>query len=78
MKKISAIAALTLACAALASPAHADGGDNYDQGISAANNWNFTTAAVCFQELAVVPAGGDWVGDTVNNCLNGNVLNHTK
>lgn len=44
-------------------------------GANAANNWNFSAAAVCFQELAVVPLGGDWLGNTVNQCVNGNVLN---
>lgn len=78
MKKITATAALALAALALASPAQADDGDNFGQGVSAANNWNFTAAAVCFQELAVVPVGGAWVGDTVNHCVNGNVLNHAK
>lgn len=80
MKKITACAVLALASLALVSPAHADdGGDsNFGPGINAANNWNFTAAAVCFQELAVVPVGGAWTGNTLNHCVNGNVLNHTS
>ncbi|ATL29999.1 hypothetical protein [Streptomyces formicae] len=78
MKKIISVAGLALAVACLAAPAHADDGDNFGPGINAANNWNFTAAAVCFQELAVVPVGGAWNGNTLNHCVNGNVLNHAK
>ncbi|WP_244199523.1 hypothetical protein [Amycolatopsis thailandensis] len=46
-------------------------------GVNAANNWNFTAAAVCLQEVAVVPVLGDWVGNHVNNCSNGNVIDHS-
>lgn len=78
MKKIITLAALTVATLALAAPANADDGDsNFGPGVNAANNWNFSAASVCFQELAVVPVGGAWNGDTVNHCVNGNVLNHT-
>ncbi|ROQ33932.1 hypothetical protein EDD98_2964 [Streptomyces sp. PanSC19] len=62
MKKIIAIAALALAGVALAAPAHADDDSNFTEGaINAADNWNFTTAAVVDevtqgQELAQVPA----------------------
>ncbi|MFF5424044.1 MULTISPECIES: hypothetical protein [unclassified Streptomyces] len=76
MNKIIAAAALVLASVALAAPAHADNDDNFGGGINAANNWNFTAAAVCYQELATVPVLGDWVGDHANNCSNGNVINH--
>ncbi|PKT70602.1 hypothetical protein CW362_23700 [Streptomyces populi] len=61
---------------ALAAPAHADNDNNFGSGVNAANNWNFTAAAVCFQELAVVPVGGASVGGVLNHCVNGNVLNH--
>ncbi|WP_194927021.1 hypothetical protein [Catenulispora pinisilvae] len=47
-------------------------------GVNAANNWNFTAAAVCLQEVAVVPVLGDWVGDHANNCSNGNVVGLVK
>ncbi|MEU8891573.1 hypothetical protein [Streptomyces sp. NPDC048442] len=78
MKKIAALCALTLASLALtAIPAHADDDNdsNFGTGVNAANNWNFTAAAVCFMEVAVVPVGGDWVGDHVNHCSLGNVVN---
>ncbi|MFE0645159.1 hypothetical protein ACFW2Y_26640 [Streptomyces sp. NPDC058877] len=76
MKKIISIAALALTGLALASPAHADDDANFGSGVNAANNWNFSAAAVCLQELAVVPVGGAWTGDTVNHCADGNVLDH--
>ncbi|WP_035303541.1 hypothetical protein [Actinokineospora inagensis] len=64
---------------ATAGSALADGGldVNFGVGVNAANNWNFAAASVCFQELAVVPVGGAWNGNTVNHCVNGNVLDHS-
>lgn len=85
------LAALSVPALALASPAlAADAGgagtqtsgsaaieeSNFGGGANPANNWNFTAAAVCLQEVAVVPVLGDWVGDHVNNCSNGNVIDH--
>ncbi|MGW4232465.1 hypothetical protein ACWEF9_24795 [Streptomyces sp. NPDC004980] len=78
MKKIMTTAVLTLAAAGLAAPAHADNDSNFGGGADAANNWNFTAAAVCLQEVAVVPVLGDWVGDHANNCSNGNVIDHSN
>ena len=79
MKKIIALAAITLGALTLtlASPAQADNDSNFGGGVNAANNWNFTAAAVCLQEVAVVTVLGDWVGDHMNNCSNGNVIDHT-
>lgn len=77
MRKIILTATLALATAALAAPAHADDDSNFGQGVNAANNWNFTAAAVCMQELAVVPALADWTGLHKNNCSNGNVIDHS-
>ncbi|MGW3913483.1 hypothetical protein ACWEBX_18495 [Streptomyces sp. NPDC005070] len=77
MKKIMMLAVLPAAALALAAPvAHADNDSNFGSGVNAANNWNFSAASVCLQELAVVPVGGAWVGDALNHCVNGNVLNH--
>ncbi|MFG3192464.1 hypothetical protein [Streptomyces omiyaensis] len=76
MKKIITAAALALTALALAAPAHADDDSNFGPGVNAANNWNFSAASVCFQELAVVPVGGAGTGDTFNHCTNGNVINH--
>ncbi|MFE7573310.1 hypothetical protein ACFU5Z_01065 [Streptomyces sp. NPDC057521] len=76
MKKIISAAALALTSLALAAPAHAD--SDFGPGVDAANNWNFSAASVCFQELAVVPVGGAWNGNTVNHCVNGNVLDHNN
>ncbi|WP_193242117.1 hypothetical protein [Streptomyces phaeolivaceus] len=82
MKKIMTLALLPAAALALASPAQADASADHDSnfgpGVNAANNWNFSAAAVCFQELAVVPVGGEWTGNTTNHCANGNVLNHAR
>ncbi|MER5400693.1 hypothetical protein [Streptomyces sp. NPDC002599] len=77
MKNIMMLAVLPVAALALAAPvAHADNDSNFGSGTNAANNWNFGAASVCLQELAVVPVGGAWVGDALNHCVNGNVLNH--
>ncbi|MFJ4783541.1 hypothetical protein [Streptomyces sp. NPDC088794] len=67
-----------LAAAAMSAPAHAGNGNDsaFGNAINAANNWNFTAAAVCLQEVAVVPVLGDWVGARTNNCTNGNAINH--
>ncbi|MFJ8209039.1 hypothetical protein [Streptomyces sp. NPDC096033] len=77
MKKIIALTALTLAGVGLAAPAHADDDSNFGGGVNAANNWNFTAADVCIQELAVVPALSDWTGNHRNNCSDGNVIDHS-
>ncbi|MEU4996580.1 hypothetical protein [Streptomyces sp. NPDC021622] len=72
MKKITAIAVLSIATLAFASPAHADSGDNFGRGLNPANIWNLTAAAVCLQEVAIVPV----LGDHADNCFNGNVIHH--
>ncbi|MEU3046640.1 hypothetical protein ABZ705_08925 [Streptomyces sp. NPDC006984] len=77
MRKIISTVTLALAAAALTTPAHADDDGNFGGGVDAANNWNFTAAAVCLQEVAVVPVLGDYVSDHVNNCSNGNVIDHS-
>ncbi|MEV0622653.1 hypothetical protein AB0I81_55700 [Nonomuraea sp. NPDC050404] len=46
--------------------------------MNAANNWNFTAADVCIQELAVVSAASAWTGNHGNTCLNGNVIDHSN
>ncbi|MFI8963922.1 hypothetical protein ACIGO8_17615 [Streptomyces sp. NPDC053493] len=76
-KIISTTALLAAALSATATPAFADNDSNFGGGVNAANNWNFTAAAVCLAEVAVVPVAGDWVGDHVNNCSNGNVIDHS-
>lgn len=78
MRKIISAAALAALALALATPAQADNDSNFGEAVNDANNWAFSAAAVCFQELAVVPVGGAWVGDAVNHCVNGNVLNHSR
>ncbi|MEV0526600.1 hypothetical protein AB0I66_24460 [Streptomyces sp. NPDC050439] len=78
MKKIITAGMLVIGSLALAAPAHADNDSNFGGGVNAANNWNFTAAAVCLQEVAVTPVLGDWVGDHANNCSNGNVIDHAR
>ncbi|MFD9456696.1 hypothetical protein ACFWBC_26860 [Streptomyces sp. NPDC059985] len=78
MKKIITASALILAGVGLAAPAHADTASDLGSAVNAANNWNFTAAAVCLQEVAVAPVLGDWAGDHANNCSNGNVIDHSK
>ncbi|MEU6883338.1 hypothetical protein [Streptomyces sp. NPDC046712] len=77
MKKIITVAAMALCSVAMAAPAHADNDSNFGSGVNAANNWNFTAADVCIQELAVVPALSDWTGNHANNCPNSNVIDHS-
>ncbi|MFF7381232.1 hypothetical protein [Streptomyces griseoluteus] len=77
MKKIITAAALLAATVVLAAPAHADNDSDFGGGVNAANNWNFTAAAVCLQEAAVVPVLGDYASDHVDNCSNGNVIDHS-
>ncbi|MFD7296726.1 hypothetical protein ACFV9W_25835 [Streptomyces sp. NPDC059897] len=74
MKKIIGVSALALAAVGIAVPAHADNDSNFGSDINAANNWNFSAASVCLQEVAVVPTGGASLGDVANHCVNGNVL----
>ncbi|MFE0672242.1 hypothetical protein [Streptomyces sp. NPDC058867] len=76
MKKTVLAATLAVAALATAAPAHADNDSNFG-GANAADNWNFTAAAVCLAEVAVVPVLGDWVSDHANNCSNGNVVDHS-
>lgn len=77
MRKIITTVTFAMAALAMAAPAHADNDTNFGGGVNAANNWNFTAAAVCLVEVAVVPVLGDWVGDHANNCSNGNVIDHS-
>ncbi|MFF9849537.1 hypothetical protein [Streptomyces litmocidini] len=76
MRKIITCGLLAAAALSAATPAFADDDSNFGSGINAANNWNFTAAATCLQELAVVPVGGDWTGNHKNNCSDGNVIDH--
>lgn len=70
-------AALSATVAAGGAPAFADNDSNFGSGVNAANNWNFTAAAVCLQEVAVVPVLGDYVSDHATDCANGNVIDHS-
>ncbi|MFC7965467.1 hypothetical protein [Streptomyces cinereoruber] len=76
MRKIITCGLLAAAALTATTPAFADNDSNFDSGTKAANNWNFTAAATCLQELAVVPALSDQAGNHHNNCSNGNVIDH--
>jgi hypothetical protein len=80
VSNVARIAAASLAAVGVSllatAPAMADNDSNFGGGVNAANNWNFTAAAVCLAEIAVVPVLGDWVGDHADNCSNGNVIDH--
>ncbi|MFG3150227.1 hypothetical protein [Streptomyces sp. NPDC048243] len=77
MRKIITSAALAMVALTMAVPAHADDDTNFGGGINTAHNWNFTAAAVCLQEVTVVPVLGDYMTDHENNCSNGNVIDHS-
>ncbi|QNT90400.1 hypothetical protein HEP81_00062 [Streptomyces griseofuscus] len=77
MRKIITCGLLAAAALSTATPAFADNDSTFGSGVNAANNWNFTAADVCSQELAVVPALSDWTGDHKNECSNGNVIDHS-
>ncbi|MGV9785556.1 hypothetical protein [Streptomyces sp. NPDC003435] len=78
MRKIIMCGLLAAAALSGATPAFADNDGDFGSGVNAANNWNFTAADVCIQELAVVPALSDWTGDHKNNCANGNVIDPSR
>ncbi|KUO01918.1 hypothetical protein [Streptomyces caeruleatus] len=66
MKKISALAALTLAALVIAAPAHADDGDRGRVTIA-----GYTTPNLCRQALALVPMAAPWTGPAVDDaCYN--------
>ncbi|GHF31385.1 hypothetical protein GCM10018790_06440 [Kitasatospora xanthocidica] len=56
-----------MASAASAAPAVADG-------TAPARGWGLTAAAVCFQEVAVVPVLGGSLGDHVDDCGRTNAI----
>ncbi|MGW5135664.1 MULTISPECIES: hypothetical protein [Streptomyces] len=74
MRKIISCGLITMAALSAATPAFAADDSDFGSGVNAANNWNFSAAAVCLQEVAVVPVLGDHASDHVNNCSLGNVL----
>ncbi|MFD7164886.1 hypothetical protein [Streptomyces violascens] len=70
MKKISALAALTIAGLALATPAHADNGDDLGRSINIAGHQPLSTANLCKQAFGLVPLAAPWsdaVDDACNN-----------
>ncbi|MFF7095405.1 hypothetical protein ACFY9A_23875 [Streptomyces rubradiris] len=72
MRKMITCGLLAAAALSAAAPAFAGDDSGSGPGVNAAGGWDFSGAGVCRQELAVVPALGDAVGD----CSHGNVLDH--
>lgn len=74
MKKISALAALTMAGVALATPAHADtDGDGHHGNHGRINvaGRPLTADGLCKQALGLVPFAAPWTGSSVDDaCSN--------
>ncbi|MDF3147175.1 MULTISPECIES: hypothetical protein [unclassified Streptomyces] len=74
MKKISALAAFTMAALVLATPAHADDGDRGRINIA-----GYSTADLCRQALALIPAAAPWTGTAVDDaCYNRDHVDDTR
>ncbi|MDC0765483.1 hypothetical protein [Streptomyces sp. HD] len=74
MKKISALAALTMAALALAAPAHADNGDRGRINIA-----GYTEASLCREALAIVPFALPLTGPAVDDaCYDRDHLDDTR
>ncbi|MET9829253.1 hypothetical protein ABZ078_08065 [Streptomyces sp. NPDC006385] len=81
MKKISALAALTMAAFVLAGPAHADEHDHdRERGrITIAGYRDFSTASLCRQALALVPVAAPWTGPALDDaCYNRDHIDDTR
>lgn len=64
MKKIGALAALTMAGLALAAPAHADNGDHGRINIGGRP---LTTDGLCKEATALVPLAAPWTAQSVDD-----------
>ncbi|WP_128428638.1 hypothetical protein [Streptomyces cyaneus] len=77
MKKISALAAFTMAALVLAGPAHADDGDRGR--INIAGHRDLSTAYLCRQALALVPVAVPWTGPALDDaCYNRDHIDDTR
>lgn len=65
MKKISALAAFTMAALVLAVPAHADDGDR--SRINIAGYRGFTTADICKEAVSLVPIAAPWTSAALDD-----------
>ncbi|WP_031478580.1 hypothetical protein [Streptomyces bicolor] len=73
MKKISALAAFTMAALALATPAHADAythADDGDRGRITVAGYPLTTANLCREALALIPVVTPGTGTAVDDACN--------
>ena len=68
MKKISALAALTMAALVLATPAHADNGNRGR--INIAGYRGLSTAYLCQEALSLVPFAAPWTGPALYDACN--------
>jgi hypothetical protein len=67
MKKISVFAALTMTGLVIATPAHADGGDNLGGRRVHASHQNPLATNLCERALALVPLAAPWTGQEVRD-----------
>ncbi|WP_151484804.1 hypothetical protein [Streptomyces albicerus] len=70
MKKTSALAALTLAGLALATPAHADNDSNAGRATNLTTHRNALATNLCKEALALVPVAAPWTGQEVDDACN--------
>ncbi|GHI03988.1 hypothetical protein AQI88_08065 [Streptomyces cellostaticus] len=70
MKKISALAVLTVAGLALATPAHADNDGEFGGHIKTASHRNGLATDLCKGALLLVPVTAPWSGESVDNACN--------
>ncbi|WP_328427505.1 hypothetical protein [Streptomyces sp. NBC_00443] len=74
MKKIGALAALTMAALVLAAPAHADDGDRGRITIA-----GYSAGNLCREALALVPLAAPWTGAAVDDaCANRDHVDDTR
>jgi len=70
MKKISALAALTMTGLALATPAHADNGNNPGGRIYTVSHQSPLSAGLCREALALVPVFAPVSDQAVDDACN--------
>ncbi|MFI7414796.1 hypothetical protein ACIBU0_39790 [Streptomyces sp. NPDC049627] len=75
MKKISALAALTMAALVLATPAHADNGNRGR--INIAGYRGLSTAYLCREALSLVPVAAPWTGPALDDACNDRDHDHS-
>ncbi|MER5349498.1 hypothetical protein ABT093_04085 [Kitasatospora sp. NPDC002551] len=75
MRRPRALGLAALALALAPAPAFAGSAESAPAPGSGANGWDFSAAATCLQEVAVVPALGSHAAGP-SHCARGNLLDH--